>query len=132
MKTSEIINYLNKNDIEQIEKIAYKDGFLVLKFYYDFDQEEINASRAYANEESDYEEESSEWYKEYFIPYLNDIATDNIGEIIEEIAEDFELQGQFVSYDMDINNYAFNQFLATFSDSEKEFDIDEIIDELDL
>ena len=132
MKTSTIINYLKQNDVEQIEEISYKDNFLILKFSYDFDKDETNAAKAYANEESDYEEESSEWYKEYFIPYLNDIATDNISEIIEEIIEDFEVQGQFVSYDMDINNYAFNQFLAVFTESEEEFDIDEIIDELDL
>ncbi|MEL7598172.1 MAG: hypothetical protein AAGU01_08220, partial [Clostridiaceae bacterium] len=66
---------------------------------------------------------------EFYIPYLNDIAADNVGEIIEEAIEEFELIGQYVSYGVDEEQER-NEFIAVFS--KEDFDIEEVLDNLDL
>jgi hypothetical protein len=103
-----------------------------VKFFYDFDDDEISAARSYSNEEGTYESETEEWFKELYLPYLYDISLDNVEEYIEEITEEYEIQGQFVAYDVDINNPTFGEFLAIFSEDEEEVDIDEVVEELDL
>ena len=92
MKSSEIIAFLEDSGLSDIEEIKKKSNYTVIKFYYDFDKEEISAAKAYSTEESDFEPESDEWYTEYYMPYLKDVAVDNIESIIEEIVDEFELE----------------------------------------
>ncbi|ERK29802.1 hypothetical protein [Clostridium intestinale] len=132
MVKNEIIKALKEKGVSDIEEIKYKRGYLLVKFFYDFDDDEISAARSYSNEEGTYESETEEWFKELYLPYLYDISLDNVEEYIEEITEEYEIQGQFVAYDVDINNPTFGEFLAIFSEDEEEVDIDEVVEELDL
>lgn len=132
MKKSEIIKFLIENDLSDVEELKYKEDITVLRFFYDFDKEEIEAAKAYSNEESDYDAESSEWYSEYFIPYLSDIAIDNVNDIVEDTMEEFEAEAQFVSFDIDVNNYQYNEFIAVFYNEGNKVDLDEVMDELGL
>lgn len=127
-----IINILEKNELSQIEEIEYKEGALVLRFFYDFDDEEIEAARAYANDESEDEENGDTWYEEFFLPYLNDLAVDNVGEVIEEIIDELQLDAQFVSYEMDEEEYSYNEFIATFFPKDKGVEIEQVLEELEM
>ena len=132
MVKSEIIKALKEKGASDIEEIKYKRGYLLLKFFYDFDDDETSAARSYSDEEGTYESETEEWYKELYLPYLYDISLDNVEEYIEEIMEEYEVQGQFIAYDVDISNPTFGEFIALFTEEEEEKDIEEVIEELDL
>jgi hypothetical protein len=132
MKEMELLSFLSDNELVEVEKIPYKDGILVLKFFYDFDEDELKAAKAYANDESKDEEESSQWYDEFYLPYLNDIAIDNVGEILEEAMENFDVDIQYVCYEADEENHDFCEFIATCGPKENGFDIDDVLQELNL
>lgn len=132
MKKSEIIRFLSENELADVEDVKYKDGIVVVRFFYDFDDDEIKAAKAYANEESDFETESEEWYRDYVLPYLNEIAIDNVEDVINDAKENFEIEGQFISYDIDLVDYNYNEFIAIFYDEDKDVDIDEVLDDLEL
>lgn len=132
MKKSEVLNFLSESGLSEVEEIKYKSKILVAKFYYDFDKEEIEAAKAYADEESDYDAESKEWLSEYVLPYLNDLATDNVGEIIEEAMEEFDIEGQYAAFDIDLNNYAYNEFIVVFTSQGEEVELDDVMDDLNL
>jgi hypothetical protein len=132
MKKSEVLNFLSESGLSEVEEIKYKSNILVVKFYYDFDKEELEAAKAYANEESDYDAESKEWLSEYVLPYLNDLATDNVGEMIEEAMEEFDIEGQYAAFDIDLNNYSYNEFIAVFTSQGEEIEIDDVMDDLNL
>lgn len=131
MNNNEIINKLKAEGLTEIEEIAYSEG-LVLRFRFDFDDAETDAAKAYANDESGEEEGNEVWFEEFFLPYLSDLAIDNVGEIIEDIIEDFDVDAQFVSYDMDEENYEYSEFIAVFFEKDKEVDIEEVLEELEL
>ena len=65
MDISEIIDFLEDNGLCEAEEIKTDDGVTLIKFYYDFDNDEKNAAKSYADEESDFESESDEWFAEY-------------------------------------------------------------------
>lgn len=125
-----IINYLSTNGLTEIEDISSEKNRLAFKFYYDFEELEIQGAKACANDETDYEEDSNPWIVEGIIPYLDDIATDNVEEILEEVMEDFEIVAKAEGYDIDPTNYSGKQFLAVFLPEDKELEVDEILDEL--
>lgn len=130
-----LIAYLEENGIEEIEELKVKSDLVVLRLFYDFDEDEIKAATAYANdEESDKEsdKESDEWSDEYYLPYLNDVAVDNVGSIIEDSFEEFDIEGQFASYDVEKENSDYCEFIAAFFEKDKDYDLDQIIDELNL
>ncbi|WP_040212191.1 hypothetical protein [Clostridium polynesiense] len=131
MDINEIKQYLLDNDFSEVEEIEYKGEALLLRAFYDFDEDEIKAAKAYSSDESDYEAESEEWYSEFFLPYLSDLAVDNAGQTIEEAMEEFEVNAQFVAYDIDINNYDYNEFIIAFSEKD-ELDIESILEEIGL
>ena len=132
MVSSEILKSLKEKDLSDIEEIKYKKGFVLVRFFYDFDKDELSAAKAYADEENTYESESEEWYKELYLPYLYDIALDNVEEVIDEVMEESEVEGQFLAYDVDINNPTYGEFVALFNDINEEKDIEEVMDELGL
>ena len=132
MNKTKVIEFLNKNDIADIEEIDYNGEGTVLRFYYDFDNEEIEAARAYANDESEDEENGDVWYEEFFLPYLSDLAVDNVGEIIEEMMEELQIGAQFVSYEMDEEEYGYNEFIGVFFEEGKTIEIEDVLDKLEM
>ncbi|WP_055665710.1 hypothetical protein [Desnuesiella massiliensis] len=132
MNSKDIIKVLENNGLSDIEEISYKEGFAVIRFFYDFDEDELKAARAYAKDECEEEEESESWYEDYFLPYLNDLAIDNVGEIMEEIMEEFGAEAQYISYELDSENYEYNEFVAVVVSGDKDLNIEEVLDELDI
>jgi hypothetical protein len=132
MEKSAIIEYLKSNEFEEIEEIKYKDGTFVVRFYYDFDDSEIEAASAYANDECEEESEGEVWYNEFFIPYLDDIVVDNVGEIIENCMEELGLEAQFITYDIDEEQIEYAEIVAQFSEKGEEIDIEKVMDDLKL
>lgn len=131
MNKEEIVKYLEENGLSDIEDLEYKGNALVLRFTFDFDEDEISAARAYADDESEDETEGDTWYDDFFLPYLNELAIDNVGEIIEESMEELDLESQFVSYEVDRENYNYNEFIVIFYKRGLEIDIDEVLEELE-
>lgn len=133
MKKEKIIKYLEENGLSDIEDLKYEGNAIALRFDFDFDEAEIKAAKAYANDESEdeEEEEGNTWYDDFFLPYLNELAIDNLGEVIEELMEELDLEAQFVSYEIDKENYNYNEFIAVFYEKGLEIDIDEVLEELE-
>ena len=129
MKSSEIIGYLEDNDLADIEELKKKGNCVIIKFYYDFDKEEISAAKAYSTEESDFEPESDEWYKEYYIPYLRDIAVDNAESVMEEIMEEFELEAKYKEIGMENGDSGYFKFIAAFSDELTDVEMEDILND---
>lgn len=129
MKSSEIINFLEDSGLSDIEEIKQKSNYVVIRFFYDFDKEEISAAKAYSTEESDFEPESDEWYKEYYMPYLRDVAVDNIESIMEEIVEEFELEGKYKELGMDSGESGYFKFIAAFSDDLTDTELEDILND---
>lgn len=132
LNKKDVIKFLENNDLTDIEEINYKEDALVVRFYYDFDSEELASARAYANDECEEEQESDEWFEEFFLPYLNELAIDNAGEVMEELMEDLDLKVQYVTYETDKESYDYCEFIAVVSEKDKNYEIEEILDELEI
>lgn len=130
MDKDRIINYLSTNGLSEVEEISFDGDGLALRFYYDFDDMEIEGAKACANNETDYEEDSNPWIMEGIIPYLDDIANDGVDEILEEVMEDFQLLVKTEGYEIDPVNYSGKKFLAIFLLDDEELGIDDILEEL--
>ncbi|WP_294153197.1 hypothetical protein [uncultured Clostridium sp.] len=129
MDISEIKSFLEDNDLSDVEEIKQEDDYILVKFYYDFDKEELLAAKSYSNEESDFEPESDEWYNEYYIPYLKEIAEDNIESIIEDTAEEFEIEGRYKELGMESGDLGYLRFLAVFSEELDEAEMEDILND---
>lgn len=129
MKSSEIISFLEDSDLTDVEEIKRKGDYVIIKFYYDFDKEELSAAKAYSTEESDFEPESDEWYKEYYIPYLRDIAVDNVESILEEAMEEFELEAKYKEFGMENGDGGYYKFIAAFSDELTDTEMEDILND---
>lgn len=132
MDKNKVLEFIKSEDIEDIEEIKYKSEVLVIRFYYDFDADELKAAEAFSNDECDSESGDEIWYSEFFLPYLDDLAVDNIGEIIENCMDELGIKAQFVAYNVDKDDYEYSEGIAIFYDHDKDFDIDEVLDELKL
>jgi hypothetical protein len=126
----EILDFLKENDLNDVEELKSKGKLYVFKFFYEFDEDELGGARGYANDESEDEEDGDDWKEGYYLPYLNDIAADNVGEIIEEAMEEFDVNAQYVSYDVDKEKEDKCEFIAVFSN--EDFDIEEVLEDLEL
>lgn len=129
MDSNKIIEILEENALTEIEELKNEDGIFLVKFFLDFDEDVLRAARSYSNEESDYEEESSEWYKEYFIPYLYEYGNDEVVDIIEEIVEELDVAGEVMAFQMNSTSYEFMQFMALFTDEDQDLTIEEVAKE---
>lgn len=129
MQTTEIIEFLEENGLSEIEEIKIEDNFVVLKFYYDFDKDEILAARAYANEESDLEEESDEWYRDWYLSYLSDIAKDNVEGIVEDLGDELELSSKIKEVEIDVNNADYMKFVTILCSEDFEEDLEETLND---
>ena len=124
MEKYRIINFLSTNGLTEIEEVSSEENRLALE------DVEIQGAKACANDETDYEEDSNPWIVEGVIPYLDDIATDSVEEILEEVMEDFEIIAKAEGYEIEASNYSGKQFLAVFLPEDEELEIDDILDEL--
>lgn len=129
MKLNQIISILEENQLTEIEELKNKDGIILVRFFFDFDEDVLSAARSYSNDESDYEEESNEWYKEFFIPYLYEYANDEVVDIIEEIVEEVDLAGEVMAFQMNANSFETMQFMALFTDEDQDITIEDVAKE---
>lgn len=129
MKLNQIISILEENQLTEIEELKNEDGIILVRFFFDFDEDVLSAARSYSNDESDYEEESNEWYKEFFIPYLYEYANDEVVDIIEEIVEEADLAGEVMAFQMNANSFETMQFMALFTDEDQDITIEDIAKE---
>lgn len=129
MNSSQIINYLEDNDLADVEEIKQKSNYVIVRFYYDFDKEELNAAKAYSTEESDFEPESDEWYNECYIPYLKDIAIDNVEAIIDEISDELEIEAKYKEFGMENVDSGYFKFEAVFSDTLTDTEMEDILND---
>lgn len=129
MDISEIKSFLEDNDLSDVEEIKQEDHYILLKFYYDFDKDELMAAKSYSNEESDFEAESDEWYNDYYIPFLKDIADDNVESIVEDAAEEFEIEGKYKSLVMESGELGYLRFVAVFSAEMDESEMEDILND---
>lgn len=129
MKGSEIISYLEDNGLEDVEDIKQKKNYVIIKFYYDFDKEELSAAKTYSTEESDFEPETDEWYNEYYIPYLRDIAVDNVESILEEIVDEYEVEAKYKEFGMENGDSGYFKFMAVFSDELTDAEMEDILND---
>lgn len=130
MNKTDILETLQENGLNDVEEVTSKEELFVVRFFYDFDEDELKAARGYANDESGEEEGGEDWRDEYYLPYLNDIAADNVGDVIEEITEKFDINAQYISYEFDGEEDENCEFIAIFSS--EDFDIEEILEKLEL
>lgn len=117
--------------IEGVEEITYKPDFLVLRFFYDYDEDELEAATDYANSHSNADDDEDKWYGEYYIPYIIDVAVDEVRDTIEDMVEEMNISAEYVSYEPDKDDEGC-EFIAVFAAGGEEFDIDNILDELKL
>ena len=131
MDKNKVQEYLKSQGIlQEIEEIEYKKDFLVIRFFYDYDEDELGAAKEYANSQTDSEDEDK-WYDEYYVPYLIDIAVDEIRDTMEEVVEELGVNAEYITYQPERDDDTC-EFIAAFADSENEFDIDDILEELNL
>ena len=129
MNKNEIIEILNDNDLDNVEEIPKKEDCVIVKFTYYFDEVELEGAKAYADEEGN-DANKDEWYEEYFLPYLNDMAIDNVNDIVDEISEDMDLDYEMLSFELSQEEYEGMNFLVAFYNEELPVDIDVLILEL--
>jgi hypothetical protein len=132
LKKQCIIDFLNKNDLSDITEIQYKKGTIALKFKYYYDDVEVDAAKAYANEEGNIKQNKEEWYEEFFLPYLSDISADNVEDIMEECGEEMKIEYEFIGCDISEDAYEFNEFAVVFYEENSDIEIDDILMELDF
>ena len=125
MDYQDIIEFLEDNGASEVEELRSDSNNIIIKFYYDFDKEELEAARAYANEESDVEEESDEWYRDWYLSYLYDIAKDELDETFEELNEEFNTSSLFKMLTNDASNSEYVKFIAIICDEEYDEDLEE-------
>lgn len=132
MDKEKILNELAKGDLSDAEVIDEKENYVLARFYYDFEDDEIEAAKAYSNDECEEETEGDKWFQEYYIPYLQDLGVDSVSEVLEDMSENMGLNVQYISYEIDKDNLDYQEFIALFAGKQEEIDIDKLLDELEL
>lgn len=127
MLKKEIIDFFRKNSFDEVEVLEDKEDYILVKFFFDFDDDVIEAAKAYSNDESDYEEESNEWYQEYYLPYLYDYANDEVLEIVEEIIEEYDIAGEVMGIQMKKKTANYTEFIALFTEEESSISIEDVV-----
>jgi hypothetical protein len=129
MDSERIIYILEQNGITEIKEIVTNENYFVVKFCYEFDNDEIKAAKAYSNEESQEEEGSTDWYNDWYLPYLYDIAKDNIQEVIEEICDEFDIEGEFKEIEAQNLDVDYMEGIAIFCKDSSEIDLEDILND---
>lgn len=127
MNKIKIFNMLEDNELYDLKEIKKNNAVLVVNFKYEFDDLEISGAESYANEEYDKEEKDDSWYDDYYLPYLNDMAIDNVEDIMDEISEEESLDYEFVAYELSKEQVDYVEFIAVFFKGEIDFELDELV-----
>jgi len=131
MNKESIIQYLENNGLTDIDIIKEDEGIIVATAYYDFDDDEMEAGKAYAKGQSEEGDEESV-YTENLMNYLVDLAVDNLGEVMEELIEEEGIDAQYLTYEMDADEIESLQVAMMFSKGDLDSDLEDILDELEL
>ncbi|MBE6050353.1 MAG: hypothetical protein E7214_06760 [Clostridium sp.] len=129
MDFSNLADFLEDNGLSEIKEIKSENNYSIIKFYYDFDKEELEAAKAYANEESDVEAESDEWYRDWYLSYLYDIAKDNVEDILEDMNEELGCENFSKILTNDASNSDYVKFLAVICDEDFEENLEDILND---
>jgi len=132
MDSKRIIEMLEKEGLDEVDQIEYKDNIQVFNFFYTYDSEELEAAKAFANESTDENVSQKEWNEKYFLPFLMEIAADNVKDILGDICEELNLQGEYVAYEIDEDSFEQCEFVIILSEEGTEVNVDEIFEELGL
>lgn len=129
IKKHEITEFLEENNLNYIEILKEEKGLLILSLSYKFDNVEKEAAKAFADEEYD-SNDKDEWNYDFYLPYLNDIAVDNITDILEECTEEENINYQFIAYDVPVDSADYNDFLISFTEEEIEINLEDYLMEI--
>lgn len=122
----DLINFLEENELEYIDIVEDAGEHCIFRFSYKFDDVEIEAAKAFADDECKDKDEDT-WTFEYYLPYLNDMAIDNITDILQDYCEEEELEYQFIAYDVPIENTEFNDFVAIINEKHVEINLEDYL-----
>ena len=126
MHTSELIRFLEENELKYIEVMKEDKDGIVVRAVYEFDGVEVEAAEAYANAECS-GKNRDEWNYDYFLPYLNEIAVDNVNDILDEYIEDNGGYYQFIAFDVPADNYKENDFIISLSVKEENMNLEDLL-----
>lgn len=132
MDSKKIKEMLEKEGLDEIDQIEYKDDIQAYNFFYTYDEEELEAAKAFANESTEHNVNQKEWNEKYFLPFLMEIAADNVKDILGDICEELNLQGEYVAYEIDEDSFEQCEFVIVLSEEGKEINVDAIFEELGL
>lgn len=131
MNKDNILEYLENNGLTDVDIIREEEGLIVATAFYDFDDEEMEAAKAYAEGQIT-DEEDEEASEEYLMNYLVDLAVDNLGEVFEELIDEEGVDAQYLTYEMDPEEPDTIQVAMLFSKGDLDKDLEDILDELEL
>lgn len=129
IRKHEITEFLEENNLDYVEILKEEKGLLILSLSYKFDNVEKEAAKAFADEECD-SDDKDEWNYDFYLPYLNDIAVDDITDILEECTEEEDINYQFIAYDVPVDNAEYNDFLISFTEGETEINLEDYLMEI--
>ena len=130
MKKENILQYLENNGLSDIEIMKENEGMIVASAYYDFDDDELDAAKAFADDQVE-EDDDEATYNEFFTNYLVDLAVDNLGEVMEELIEEEGIDAQYLTYEIDQDETESLQVAMLFSKGDIDADLEDILDELE-
>ncbi|SFN53790.1 hypothetical protein [Proteiniclasticum ruminis] len=131
MNKDNILEYLENNGLTDVDIIREEEGLIVATAFYDFDDEEMEAAKAYAEGQIT-DEEDEEASEEYLMNYLVDLAVDNLGEVFEELIDEEGIDAQYLTYEMDPEEPDTIQVAMLFSKGDLDKDLEDILDELEM
>mgnify|MGYP006998919918 CR=1 FL=1 len=131
MNKDNILEYLENNGLTDVDIIREEEGLIVATAFYDFDDEEMEAAKAYAEGQIT-DEEDAEASEEYLMNYLVDLAVDNLGEVFEELIDEEGVDAQYLTYEMDPEEPDTIQVAMLFSKGDLDKDLEDILDELEM
>lgn len=147
-KKEEILKLMEEAELSDIEVLVEEERLTLVRFFYDFDEDELKAAENFAKSESEKEEESSEVDEsaevdlaydedEEFLgddkqKYLTEIAIDHVGEILEDLQDELMMEIQYVGYNLDEDEYDAFEFIALIFEKGQALNIEEVLDELDI
>ena len=129
MQELEIINILKENDLSDVEVLKNEEEYVLVNFYFDFDKDLQDAAKAYENSESNEEEFSNAWYNEYYFPYLYDFANDEVLEVIEQVIETLDVEGEMMAFQMTEKTSDYVQVMALFTEEDSNVVIEDVVRE---
>lgn len=147
-KKEEILKLMEEAELSDIEILKEEESLTLIRFFYDFDEDELRAAENFAKSESEEEEESAEVEEtaevdlaydedeEFFgddkQKYLSEIAIDHVGEILEDLQDELMMEIQYVGYNLDEGEYDAFEFIAVIFEKGQALNIEDILDELDI